>query len=132
MSQVSLIFTCQRCGACCHGYTTVSLDDDDRQHMVCALNMSEKEVREKYWRTTGNVVQMKTIDGHCIFYDQGCKVHSGRPWRCVEWPLHPSILSDENNFLTISQSCPGINKTLSYHQFCVILQEILQGSDCPK
>lgn len=129
MSSVSLIFSCQRCGACCHGHTTVSLNEDDRQRMVQAMNIAEEEVSQKFWRTTDNVVQMKTLDGHCIFYDQGCKVHAGRPWRCAEWPLHPSILTDENNFLTISDSCPGINKSISYKQFCEILAEILKTTD---
>jgi hypothetical protein len=70
---------------------------------------------------------MKIVDHHCIFYleDAGCSVHEGRPWRCGQWPLHPSILSDENNFKTISQSCPGINKELSYKEFCVILEALL-------
>ncbi len=68
--------------------------------------------------------RMKIVDGHCIFYDNGCKVHKGRPWRCGQWPLHPSILSDENNFLTISDSCPGINRDISYEKFCQILRKL--------
>lgn len=125
----SQIFSCQRCGACCQGHTTVSLNEDDRQRMAHALNMPEGEIHKRFWRTTGTLVQMKTIDGHCIFYDQGCKVHEGRPWRCAQWPLHPAILIDENNFLTIAESCPGINTNISYRQFCEILQEILKNTD---
>ncbi len=97
--------------------------------MTCALNMPEGEIRKRFWRTTGTQVQMKTVDGHCIFFDQSCKVHEGRPWRCAQWPLHPSILTDENNYLTIAESCPGINTSISYQQFCEILQEILKNSD---
>lgn len=119
------IFQCSRCGYCCQGETTVSLDEDDRRRMVEALGLPESEVREKYWRVTGNVVQMKVVDGHCIFYDDGCTVHEGRPWRCAQWPLHPSILTDPNNLETIRESCPGINKDLSYDEFCHILREIL-------
>lgn len=130
MVAVSQIFSCQRCGYCCHGETTVSLNDDDRHRMVQALNMPEEEVVQRYWRITGNIVQMKTVDGHCIFYDQGCKVHHGRPWRCAQWPLHPSILADENNLRTIAESCPGINKNLSWKEFCGILQELLKNSKC--
>lgn len=129
MSSISRIFSCQRCGACCHGHTTVSLSEDDRKRMECTLKMSEEEISRKFWRSTGTTVQMQTVDGHCIFYDQGCKVHEGRPWRCAQWPLHPSILKDENNFLTIADSCPGVNKSISYQQFCEILQEILKNAD---
>lgn len=88
--------------------------------------MPEESVSRMYWRVTGEVVQMKTVDGHCIFYDDGCTVHNGRPWRCGEWPLHPSILDDINNFLTIRESCPGINDDLDYETFCMILRRILE------
>lgn len=128
MFEVSEIFSCTRCGYCCHGETTVSLDKTDRIRMIKVLDMSEHEVREKYWRISGAVVQMKTVDGHCIFYSDGCLVHEGRPWRCGQWPLHPSILDDENNFITIAESCPGIKKGIGYVRFCQILSEIMQNS----
>ena len=126
MSTLEEIFTCQRCGYCCQGETTVSLDEDDQRRMVQALGLSREEVRERYWRVTGSVVQMKVVDGHCIFYDQGCTVHQGRPWRCAQWPLHPSMLSDQDNFETIKASCPGINQEISYQEFCRILRELTE------
>ncbi len=123
-----MIFECAQCGFCCHGETTVSLDGADQKRMIESLGLSEVEVREKFWRVTGNIVQMKVVDGHCIFYDNsiGCKVHTGRPWRCRQWPLHPSILSDANNFETIRESCPGINKEMGYEEFCEILRSVLE------
>jgi len=126
--RVSDIFVCQRCGYCCQGETTVSLDEEDRRRMAVKLGMSGEEVKEKFWRVTGNIVQMKTVDGHCIFYseNEGCTVHEGRPWRCGQWPLHPSILNDKNNLATIRESCPGINKTLEYNTFCEILRQLLR------
>jgi Fe-S-cluster containining protein len=127
MDEMKRIFECVRCGHCCMGKTTVSLNEDDRRRMVQALGLSEDEVREKYWRVTGNVTQMKTVDGHCIFYDNGCTVHAGRPWRCAQWPLHPSLLTDENNFKTIRASCPGINQQISYEEFCRILRAIMDA-----
>ena len=128
MVLLAKIFSCQRCGYCCQGETTVSLNGEDRTHMVEALGMAEERVRKKYWRITGNTVQMKTVDGHCIFYHAGCKVHEGRPWRCAQWPLHPSILTDENNFHTIAESCPGINKAIGYEKFCEILRQLMKDS----
>lgn len=125
MARIEEIFQCKRCGYCCQGETTVSLDENDRRRMVEVLGMNEDEVRRKYWRVTGNVIQMKTVEGHCIFYKDGCIVHKGRPWRCAQWPLHPSILGDANNLETIRESCPGINKDLSYEEFCNILKEIM-------
>ena len=122
---VKKIFSCQRCGFCCQGETTVSLNKDDQQRMAQCLGLSTEEVSRRYWRTTGTCVQMKTVHGHCIFYSEGCLVHNGRPWRCGQWPLHPSILEDEMNYTTIADSCPGINTTLSYEEFCTILREVM-------
>ena len=124
------IFACARCGFCCHGETTVSLDERDQERMVRALGLSRDEVARRYWRITGSVVQMQVRDGHCIFFDdeRGCTVHEGRPWRCRQWPLHPSMLDDENNYRTISESCPGIRTDIDYAEFCRILRLLLDRS----
>lgn len=119
------IFDCACCGFCCHGETTVSLDALDLQRMVAFLGIGEDQVREKYLRVTGRVIQMKVVDGHCIFFDQGCTIHPGKPWRCSQWPLHPSILSDRANFETIRESCPGINRELTYEVFAEKLSCLL-------
>ena len=122
------MFSCTRCGFCCHGETTISLDESDQKRMIEVLDMPVEKVRQRYWRMTGRIVQMKTVDGHCIFYKDGCTIHQGRPWRCGQWPLHPSILADENNFHTIADSCPGIKKDLGYKRFCRILQKLMDES----
>ena len=129
--RIADIFSCARCGFCCQGETTVSLDEDDQVRMVAFLDLPRETVREKYWRVTGKVVQMKIVDGHCIFYDaqEGCTVHQGRPWRCGQWPLHPSILSDRNNFETIRASCPGLNRKLSYDEFCARFRQLLRDEE---
>lgn len=129
MSDIEIIFNCTRCGYCCQGETTVSLDENDQQRMVESLTMNREQVTVEYWRVTGDVVQMKVIDGHCIFYKEGCSVHEGRPWRCAEWPLHPSILEDQSNYTAISESCPGLNKELGYEEFCKVLKRILSDSE---
>ena len=123
------IFNCKRCGYCCHGETTVSLNEQDIERMVNHLRLPLSEVTEKYLRVTGNVVQMKIVDGHCIFYREGCLIHPGRPWLCRQWPLHPSILIDKNNLSAIRDSCPGINKNLSYAEFCQKLSDILANKE---
>jgi len=103
----------------------VSLDENDQRQMVQCLNLHREQVKSKYWRVTGTTVQMQTVDGYCIFYDQGCLVHAGRPWRCRQWPLHPSILDDELNFHIIAESCPGIRAEIGYEEFCRILRRIM-------
>ena len=125
MSDLKKIFQCTQCGFCCHGETTVSLDENDQQRMVTALDRPSEEVAENFWRITGSIVQMKTIQGHCIFYDEGCSVYHGRPWRCRQWPLVPALLEDENNFLIIRESCPGIDRDISYKEFRTILARLI-------
>ena len=129
MSNVTEIFECQQCGHCCQGETTVSLDEQDVERMVKHLNITKELVASQYWKITGSVIQMKTIDGHCIFYDNGCTIHTGKPWRCTEWPLHPSILSDTMNFETIRESCPGINRDISYEEFCRKLTALMENQN---
>lgn len=124
-----MIFECQQCGACCHGQTTVSLDETDQGRMASYMGMSVEELKERYLRVSGKVVQMRVEDGHCVFYKQGCTVHPGKPWRCGQWPLHPSILADFANFQAISTSCPGIKKELGYEEFCRIFSEYLHRKD---
>ncbi|HBI14126.1 MAG TPA: Fe-S oxidoreductase [Desulfobulbaceae bacterium] len=125
--KVSDIFVCAHCGYCCQGETTVSLNEEDQARMIDVLGLPREEVANRYWRITAGVVQMKIEDGHCIFFREGagCTVHQGRPWRCGQWPLHPSILADRSNFETIRESCPGITSSLSYEDFCSILRTLL-------
>ena len=123
------IFNCKRCGDCCHGETTVSLNEDDRSRMASCLGLTEEETEARYWRVKDGCVQMKTVDGHCIFYEDGCRVHQGRPWRCAQWPLHPSILIDPVNLETIKESCPGIDQNVSYQEFCRILEQTEKTGD---
>ncbi len=123
------LYTCQRCGYCCQGETTVSLNQDDLNRLFHVLDINSDEAFRLYLRKTNNVIQMQIADGHCVFYNQGCSVHLGRPWRCGQWPLHPSILLDENNLKTIKASCPGINRALTYKQFCKKLKHLLSLAD---
>lgn len=111
-------FRCRECGFCCHGETTVSLNPEDLARMAAYMKMPVAELKERYLREKDGVVQMRVVDGHCIFFNDGCTVHPGKPWRCTEWPLHPSILHDQSNFETIRESCPGIPKDISYEDFC--------------
>ena len=126
MTKVSEIFDCQQCGYCCQGETTVSLDKNDQERMIQHLGMEREELTRRYWRQNGNTIQMKIVDGHCIFYDNGCTIHAGKPWRCTQWPLHPSILEDQGNFEIIKKSCPGINRELSYAEFCMKFSKLLK------
>lgn len=117
------VFSCKRCGYCCHGETTVSLDEEDQKRILDFLGISMAEALEKYLRLTDGVLQMKTVNGHCIFFADGCTIHPGRPWRCRQWPLVPAIILDESNLGAISESCPGIIKDAIYEEVCKAVRE---------
>lgn len=125
MSELTDIFSCTQCGFCCHGETTVSLDPDDQERMMTVLELDRETISSTYWRVSGSVVQMETKQGHCIFYEDGCTVYHGRPWRCRQWPLVPAILDDETNFMIIRDSCPGINQEISHNRFREILARLI-------
>ncbi|ADH85407.1 YkgJ family cysteine cluster protein [Desulfurivibrio alkaliphilus] len=110
-------YQCRQCGYCCQGETTVSLNKNDQERLSAHLGMPLEEVKKRYLRVTGNTVQMKIVDGHCIFYDHGCTIHEGKPWRCRQWPLHPSMLDDPGNFAVITASCPGFKEGLTHEEF---------------
>lgn len=112
------IFSCTRCGYCCHGETTVSLDDADQVRMLSFLKISKAEALATYWNCSGGIVQMKVKDGHCIFFNNGCTIHKARPWRCRQWPMVPAILHDRTNLQIIQDSCPGFLKNASYEEVC--------------
>jgi len=121
------IFQCRECGACCQGTTTVSLSDRDVQSLLEFLGLSFDEALPRYLRKNGTSIQMQTRDGHCIFYRKGCTVHPAKPTRCRQWPLHDSILSDETNLEIIRSSCRGVDSTLSYADFCMVLRQYLES-----
>ncbi len=119
------MFECKRCGHCCHGEATVTLDDQDIGRMSAYLGLPLPELKDKYLRRIGKSFEMKIVDGHCIFYrDRGCRIHPARPWRCGQWPLHPSILIDRSNFQAITSSCPGLETAPEYERFCEMMREL--------
>lgn len=125
MKQIENFFCCKQCGFCCQGETTISLTIKDQQRMQQYLGLDHDQLAKKYWRRTGHIVQMKTVDGHCVFYRDGCSVHPGRPWRCAQWPLVPALLNSAEDFNIIKESCPGIRPELSYAEFSEALQHYL-------
>ncbi|MEE4242452.1 MAG: YkgJ family cysteine cluster protein [Desulfopila sp.] len=123
------VFECKRCGYCCQGETTVSLSLSDQERMLDFLKLSYEEAIKQVWRCTDGIVQMQTVNGACIFYEDGCTVHPARPWRCREWPLVPAILAEENNLETIKRSCPGMGKDVTYESICKVIRDATDSKE---
>lgn len=97
--------------------------------MLKVLNITREKAFAKYWTNGNGEVQMKVKDGHCIFYDQGCSVHLGRPWRCRQWPLVPAIIQERINLTSIQESCPGMNKAADYEDVCEAIRKATRELD---
>ena len=55
MIEEKMIFCCRQCGQCCHGETTVSLDEEYLERMVSFFGKPVDEVKERYLRISGSV-----------------------------------------------------------------------------
>ncbi|MEZ0344599.1 MAG: YkgJ family cysteine cluster protein [Caldimicrobium sp.] len=105
-------FVCKKCGFCCKGESTVSLSEKEILKIAEYLGISREEFLENYTiKKEEKRIEMKIVEGYCIFYDKRegvCKIHPVKPEKCKEWPLVPALFRDEENFLIIKESCIGL------------------------
>jgi len=125
------VFECKRCGHCCHGVATVSLSQDEQEGIARFLGITMDELFERYLVRKGSRVEMQVRDGHCIFYGEDglCQIHPVKPFHCRRWPLHPSILNDENAWLAIKADCPGFRKDASYREVVRLVRSKIDQLD---
>ncbi len=130
MKEKIAIFECKMCGHCCHGEATVSVSPKEQKKIAEFLNLSVEELKKRYLRPKGNITEMKIVDGHCIFYgkDGLCTIHPVKPIHCKRWPLHPSILGDENAWKAIKADCPGFSKDATYDEVKDLVRSVLNES----
>ncbi len=124
------VFECKRCGFCCQGESTVSLSPEEQERIASYLGLPVSEFLARYTVKRGKRVEMKTINGHCIFYDEEkslCKIHPVKPFHCRQWPLHPSLLRDKESFEIIRRTCPGFSPEATWEEVKRFMEE--QGID---
>ncbi|AEH46047.1 protein of unknown function UPF0153 [Thermodesulfatator indicus DSM 15286] len=120
------LFECKRCGFCCQGESTVSLSSDEQKSIAAFLGLSISRFLEHYTVNKGSHIEMKIVNGHCIFYDEKnklCQIHPVKPFRCRQWPLHPSILKDKDSFEIIRASCPGFAKEATWEEIKTLVKK---------
>jgi len=80
---------------------------------------------ERYCVQKKGRVEMKVVDGHCIFYGEDglCMIHDVKPFQCRRWPLHPGILGDESAWRAIKADCPGFSEDVEYEDVCRFVRE---------
>lgn len=111
-------FECRRCGHCCKGAGGIILTAKDTARLAAFLNLSEAEFLQLYAETCAGRIRLKTNeDEYCIFFDNGCGVHPGRPDICRAWPFFRGNILDESSWEMIQEYCPGVNPDAGHPEF---------------
>ncbi|MUM77075.1 YkgJ family cysteine cluster protein [Pseudodesulfovibrio sp. F-1] len=106
------------CGHCCQGEGGIVLTDTDRERLADHLGIDQDELVRRYTRERcGKIHLICGDDGYCVFFDQGCGVHPGRPDICRAWPYFRGNLVDETSWKMIQEYCPGINADAGHAEF---------------
>lgn len=121
-------FECQMCGHCCQGEGGIIMTAKDRKRLAEFLGMSEEEMVEKYSETVNSKIRLQSReDGYCVFFNEGCGVHPGRPDICRAWPFFRGNLIDETSWEMIQDYCPGVNKEAGHAQFVIQGKEYIKA-----
>lgn len=88
--------------------------------MARYMGVSLEELHRRYLIRRGKRLEMRVVQGHCIFYgpDGLCSIHPVKPFPCRQWPLHPSILGDRWAWEAIKKDCPGFAEDATYEEIC--------------
>ncbi|WP_320170297.1 YkgJ family cysteine cluster protein [Maridesulfovibrio sp.] len=121
-------FECRMCGHCCQGEGGIIMTAKDRKRLAGHLGISEEELVEKYSECVhGKIRLVSRKDGYCVFYDNGCGVHPGRPDICRAWPFFRGNLVDETSWEMIQEYCPGINPKAGHAGFVAQGKEYIKA-----
>ena len=111
------LFRCTRCGDCCKGYGGTYLTELEITAISAYLGVGAGEFQQRYCVLSGHrPVLAQQSNGYCIFYDQGCRIHSVKPRMCRQWPFIQSLLVDIANWRIMASVCPGMNTQLDDQQ----------------
>jgi len=113
-----LAFKCKMCGHCCLGEGGIILTSKDQIRLAEHLGISVDELIKKYTHVRNDKLHLVTKkDGYCVFFEEGCGIHPGRPDICRAWPFFRGNLVDEISWQMIQDYCPGVNPDASHKEF---------------
>lgn len=108
------IFTCKKCGDCCHGYGGTYVTPGDIEAIAEYIGTDPETLQSRYCQMSGSrPVLAQKADGFCIFFNTVCTIHPVKPRMCREWPFIESVLVDAANWRIMAGSCPGIQTDVS-------------------
>lgn len=113
-----IAFTCRRCGHCCQGEGGIVLAARDIARLAAHLELSPEAMLSRFAEYVGGKHRLITgNDGYCVFYNEGCSIHPGRPDVCRAWPYFKGNIIDSESHAMASEDCPGINMKASHAEF---------------
>ena len=108
------IFSCRQCGECCIGYGGTYVTDHDIERIAAYIGTDPHEFVEQFCNLSGDrPVLAQQDDGHCVFWDKICTIHSVKPQLCRKWPYIETLLIDFENWNIMASMCPGMKKDVS-------------------
>jgi Fe-S-cluster containining protein len=129
-----LKFSCKRCSACCrYDAGFVYLSENDLELLTIELKMNRDGFIKAYCRWVddydgGKVLSLKEKSNKdCIFWEDGCKVYTARPFQCVSFPFWLSIVSSKKAWEIAATGCPGMNSGVLHS--CEEIEECLKKRD---
>lgn len=115
--ELRLRFRCLRCGECCKGESTVSLTEKEIEAISNFLGMVKEAFLALYTVRKGlHRLEMKVVDGHCVFfepYTKTCRIHPVKPKICKDWPFVSALLKDSLNIHILKEFCKGFKNLLN-------------------
>ena len=108
------VFSCRQCGECCIGYGGTFVGHRDIERISAYLGIDPETLVERFCCSSGGRwVLAQQDDGHCVFWDGLCTIHSVKPRMCRKWPYIESLLIDFDNWHIMASMCPGMNREAS-------------------
>lgn len=117
MPQVAA-FICRRCGHCCQGEGGIVLSAKDIDRLADHLHLEAAALLARYAQFVSGKYRLVTgADGYCVFYNEGCSIHPGRPDVCRAWPFFRGNLIDPISHAMAAEDCPGIDRDVPHAEF---------------
>lgn len=128
------IFTCQQCGECCKGFGGTYVTQQDIINISSYIDFDPDKFIARYCDASGSrCVLTLGEDGCCIFFDKKkqCTIHPVKPYMCKAWPFIQTIIKHPENWEAMSNSCPGIKKSIPHDDLVKIVTKEKNKLDKP-
>lgn len=90
----------------------------DIERLAAHLELPQEAMLSRFAEHVGGKYRLVTgDDGYCVFYNEGCSVHPGRPDVCRAWPYFKGNIIDPQSHAMAAEDCPGINIEASHAEF---------------